>query len=34
MGFVFWLASYRGSTIVWRGERYRLSYGGKMERMK
>jgi ceramide glucosyltransferase len=34
MGFVFWIASYNGSTIVWRGERYRLSYGGKMERMK
>lgn len=33
MGFFFWLASYSGTTVVWRGELYRLSYGGKMERM-
>jgi ceramide glucosyltransferase len=33
MGFCFWLASYGGSTVVWRGERYRLSFGGKMERI-
>jgi ceramide glucosyltransferase len=34
MGFFFWMASYGSSTIVWRGELYRLSYGGKMERVK
>jgi len=34
MGFFFWLASYSGTTVVWRGELYRLSYGGKMERVK
>ena len=33
MGFCFWLASYSGTTVVWRGELYRLSYGGKMERV-
>jgi len=33
MGFCFWVASYRGTTITWRGELYRLSYGGKMERV-
>jgi len=34
MGFFFWLASYSGTTIVWRNELYRLSYGGKMERVR
>jgi ceramide glucosyltransferase len=34
MGFFFWMASYGSSTIVWRGERYRLSRGGKMERVR
>jgi ceramide glucosyltransferase len=34
MGFGFWLASYWGTTIVWRGELYRLKYGGKMERVR
>lgn len=33
MGFCFWLASYGSTTVVWRGELYRLSYGGKMERV-
>jgi ceramide glucosyltransferase len=33
MGFLFWAASYRNSEIVWRGERYRLSMGGKMTRI-
>ena len=33
MGFFFWIASYSGRTVVWRGELYRLSYGGKMERV-
>jgi ceramide glucosyltransferase len=30
MGFGFWLASYSGDTVVWRGERYRLISGGRM----
>jgi ceramide glucosyltransferase len=33
MGFFFWAASYHNSEIVWRGERYRLSFGGKMTRI-
>lgn len=33
MGFCFWLASYSSSEIVWRRERYRLSFGGKMTRI-
>ena len=33
MGFCFWLASYLGTNIVWRGELYRLVYGGRMERL-
>jgi ceramide glucosyltransferase len=32
MGFGFWLASYTGDTIDWRGERYRLVPGGRMIR--
>ena len=32
MGFGFWLASYAGDTIDWRGERYRLVPGGRMVR--
>jgi ceramide glucosyltransferase len=30
LGFFLWVASYLGSTIVWRNHRYRLSWGGKM----
>lgn len=30
MGFGLWVASYAGSKIWWRGERYRLEMGGKM----
>jgi len=30
MGLGFWLASYTGDTVVWRGESYRLSPGGRM----
>jgi ceramide glucosyltransferase len=33
MGFFFWAASYGNPEIVWRGERYRLTPGGKMERI-
>jgi ceramide glucosyltransferase len=32
MGFGFWLASYAGDTVVWRGETYRLIRGGRMIR--
>jgi ceramide glucosyltransferase len=31
MGFCFWVASFLGTTIVWRGRRYRLLPGGTME---
>jgi ceramide glucosyltransferase len=30
MGFLFWLASYQNSEVVWRGKRYRLHSGGEM----
>ncbi|MFZ0271229.1 MAG: glycosyltransferase [Acidobacteriaceae bacterium] len=30
LGFCCWAASYIGSTILWRGRRYRLSRGGLM----
>lgn len=30
LGFFLWCASFAGTEIVWRGERYRLSAGGKM----
>jgi ceramide glucosyltransferase len=33
MGFFFWVASYWGTEVVWRNERYKLSYGGKMTRV-
>lgn len=33
MGFCFWAASYLSTNIVWRGERYRLVRGGRMERL-
>jgi ceramide glucosyltransferase len=32
MGFGFWLASYAGNSVEWRGERYRLVRGGRMIR--
>jgi len=33
MGFAVWCASFAGSQIVWRNERYRLIAGGKMVRV-
>ncbi len=33
MGFGFWLASYAGDTVDWRGEKYRLVMGGRMIRL-
>jgi ceramide glucosyltransferase len=30
MGFGFWLASYAGDIVDWRGEKYRLVTGGRM----
>ena len=33
MGFFFWIASYSSDEIVWRKDRYRLSFGGKMTRI-
>jgi ceramide glucosyltransferase len=33
MGFFFWVGSFFGRRIVWRGDRYRLEYGGKMVRI-
>jgi len=32
MGFFVWCASFMGSGIVWRNERYRLVRDGKMVR--
>jgi len=32
MGFLVWCASFTGTSIVWRGERYRLRPGGIMAR--
>ena len=32
LGFFFWCASFWGTEIVWRGEHYQLSAGGKMKR--
>ncbi len=33
MGFAFWVGSYTGSTIEWRGEHYKLLKEGRMERV-
>ncbi|MFB3814085.1 MAG: bacteriohopanetetrol glucosamine biosynthesis glycosyltransferase HpnI [Terriglobales bacterium] len=33
MGFGFWVASFLGTTIVWRKERYQLQPGGRMVRV-
>jgi ceramide glucosyltransferase len=34
MGFFFWLASYTGRTILWRGQLYELLPGGRMRAAK
>ncbi len=34
MGFFFWLASYAGRTILWRGQIYELLPGGRMRAAK
>lgn len=33
MGFGFWLASYAGNIVEWRGQKYRLARGGRMVRL-
>jgi ceramide glucosyltransferase len=33
LGFFVWIASYSGNVVLWRGEHYRLSDGGKMEKV-
>jgi ceramide glucosyltransferase len=33
IGFLLWCASFFGSTVVWRADRYRLQPGGKMSRV-
>jgi ceramide glucosyltransferase len=30
MGFIFWMASYRGSRVLWRGRVFQLLPGGRM----
>jgi ceramide glucosyltransferase len=32
LGFFVWIASYGDNLIDWRGEKYRLAWGGKMEK--
>ena len=32
-GFIVWCASYLGNEVIWRGQRYRLVSGGKMQRV-
>ncbi len=34
IGFFIWCASFLGSEVVWRNDRYRLFTDGKMERLK
>ena len=30
LGFVLWVGAFFGSTIVWRGNRFRLGEGGRL----
>jgi ceramide glucosyltransferase len=32
-GFIVWCASYLGDEVMWRGQRYRLVAGGKMQKV-
>ena len=32
-GFIVWCASYLGDEVIWRGQRYRLIAGGKMQKV-
>jgi hypothetical protein len=32
--FVVWLAAFTGRTVEWRGERYRLTKTGELERIE
>jgi ceramide glucosyltransferase len=34
LGFLFWLASFTGRTITWRGELYRLGSGGRVTSLR
>ena len=34
MGFFFWIASYGDPSVIWRGETYRLTTGGKLVRLE
>jgi ceramide glucosyltransferase len=31
LGFALWIGAYLGTTIVWRGQRFRLGEGGRLE---
>jgi ceramide glucosyltransferase len=33
LGFFLWVASYGSNVIDWRGEKYRLEFGGKMKKV-
>lgn len=33
LGFFLWIASYGSNVIDWRGEKYRLEFGGKMKKV-
>ena len=34
LGFFLWMASYGSNVIDWRGEKYRLEFGGKMTKVE
>jgi ceramide glucosyltransferase len=33
VAWLVWIASFAGNTVVWRGERFRIS-GGKLEKLE